>query len=48
MQKRDVGSMDIESRALFDRTKNRGRTMSKNMELQHTLRDGSIVTLGFQ
>jgi pyrroloquinoline quinone (PQQ) biosynthesis protein C len=23
-KKRDVGSMDIESRALFDRTKNRG------------------------
>jgi hypothetical protein len=47
MKRRDVGSMDIESRALSDRTKNRGRTVPKNMELQHTSRDGSIVTLGF-
>jgi hypothetical protein len=40
--------MDLESRALSDRFKNRGRTMSKDMELQHTLRDDSTLTLGFK
>jgi hypothetical protein len=48
MKRRDAGSMDIESRTLSDRTKNRGQIVSKNMELQHTSRDGSTVTLGFQ
>jgi hypothetical protein len=33
MQRRDLCSMDLESRALSDRLKNRGRIVSKDMEL---------------
>jgi hypothetical protein len=48
MQRRDLFSTDLESRALFDRFKNRGRIVSKDMELQHNLRDDSTLTLGFK
>jgi hypothetical protein len=48
MQRRDLYSTDLESRALSDRFKNRGRTMFKDMELQHTLKDDSTLTLGFE
>jgi hypothetical protein len=48
MQRRDLCSTDLESRALSDRFKNRGQTISKDMELQHTLRDDSTLTLGIK
>jgi hypothetical protein len=40
MQRRDLCSMDLEPRALSNRF--------KDMELQHTLRDDSTLTLGFK
>jgi hypothetical protein len=33
MQRKDLCSMDLESRALSDRLKDRGRIVSKDMEL---------------
>jgi hypothetical protein len=48
IQRRDLCSTDLESRALSDRFKNRGQTVSKDIELQHTLRDDSTLTLGFK
>jgi hypothetical protein len=48
MQRRDLCSMDIESRALSNRFKNRWWIVSKDMELQHTLRFDSTLTLGFK
>jgi hypothetical protein len=48
MQRIDLCSTDLESRALSDRFNNRGWTVSKDMELQHTFRDDSTLTLGFK
>jgi hypothetical protein len=45
---RGLCSLDLKSRALFDKFKNRWRIVSKDMELQHTLRDDSTLTLGFK